>query len=89
VPTTARLIEPHPPGDAVVRRRRIGRRDRRELQNDLMDIGATSLATAEANVQAKVHAARNVLAALRGDTGPWNLDAINSAVDGVVALRPQ
>ena len=58
------------------------RRDRRELQNDLMDIGATSLATAEANVQAKVHAARNVLAALRGDTGPWNLDAINSALDG-------
>nr|BFE74731.1 hypothetical protein GCM10020092_080320 [Actinoplanes digitatis] len=58
------------------------RHDRRELQNDLMDIGATSLATAEANVRAKVHAARNVLAALRGDTGPWNLDAINSALDG-------
>ena len=58
------------------------RHDRRELQNDLMDIGATSLATAEANVEAKVHAARNVLAALRGDTGPWNLDAINSALDG-------
>jgi len=57
------------------------RRDRRELQNDLMDIGATSLATAEAHVQAKVHAARNVLAALRGDTGPWYLDAINTALD--------
>jgi len=56
-------------------------RDRRELQNDLMDIGATSLATTEAHVQAKVHAARNVLAALRGDTGPWNLDAINTALD--------
>jgi len=55
--------------------------DRRELQNDLMDIGATSLATAEAHVQAKVHAARNVLAALRGDTGPWNLDEINKALD--------
>ncbi len=57
------------------------RHDRRELQNDLMDIGATSLATAEAHVQAKVHAARNVLAALRGDTGPWNLDTINTALD--------
>ena len=55
--------------------------DRRELQNDLMDIGAASLATAEAHVQAKVHAARNVLAALRGDPGPWNLDAINTALD--------
>jgi len=57
------------------------RHDRRELQNDLMDIGATSLATAEANVRAKVQAARNVLAALRGDTGPWHLDAINNALD--------
>lgn len=56
-------------------------RDRRELQNDLMDIGATSLATTEAHVQAKVHAARNVLAALRGDNGPWNLDAINTSLD--------
>lgn len=56
-------------------------RDRRELQNDLMDMGATSLATTEADVQAKVHAARNVLAALRGDVGPWNLDAINTALD--------
>jgi pyruvate kinase len=55
--------------------------DRRELQNDLMDIGATSLATAEAHVQAKVRAARNVLAALRGDTGPWHLDAIDDALD--------
>jgi pyruvate kinase len=55
--------------------------DRRELQNDLMDIGATSLATAEAHVQAKVHAARNVLAALRGDPGPWNLDTVNDALD--------
>ena len=55
--------------------------DRRELQNDLMDIGATSLATTEAHVQAKVRAARNVLAALRRDTGSWNLDAINNALD--------
>jgi pyruvate kinase len=57
------------------------RHDRRELQNDLMDIGATSLATTEAHVAAKLHAARNVLAALRGDNGPWHLDAINDAID--------
>jgi pyruvate kinase len=55
--------------------------DMRELQNDLMDIGATSLATTEAHVRAKVQAARNVLAALRGDAGPWNLDATNNALD--------
>lgn len=57
------------------------RHDRRELQNDLMDLGATSLATTEAHVQAKVLAARNVLSALRGDTGPWALEAINEALD--------
>jgi pyruvate kinase len=57
------------------------RHDRRDLQNDLMDIGVTSLATTEANVEAKVRAARNVLAALRGDGGPWHLDAINDALD--------
>jgi pyruvate kinase len=55
--------------------------DLRELQNDLMDIGVTSLATTEAHVRAKVRAARNVLAALRGDPGPWNLDEINHALD--------
>jgi pyruvate kinase len=55
--------------------------DRRELQNDLMDLGATSLATTEANVRAKVLAARNVLCALRGDTGPWPLKAINESLD--------
>jgi pyruvate kinase len=55
--------------------------DLRELQNDLMDLGVTSLATTEAHVRAKVHAARNVLAALRGDPGPWELDAINRALD--------
>ena len=38
--------------------------DLRALQNDLMDIGATSLATTEADVRAKVQAARAVLAAL-------------------------
>jgi pyruvate kinase len=57
------------------------RHDRRELQNDLMDIGVTSLATSEANVHAKVHAARNVLAALRGEHGPWDLDVINDSLD--------
>ena len=55
--------------------------DLRELQNDLMDMGVTSLATTEAHVRAKVRAACNVLAALRGDKGPWNLDAINEALD--------
>ena len=57
------------------------RQDRRDLQNDLMDIGVTSLATTEAHVQAKVLAARHVLGALRGDTGPWDLDAITEALD--------
>jgi pyruvate kinase len=55
--------------------------DRRELQNDLMDLGTTSLATTEANVRAKVLAARNVLRALRGDPGPWPLGSINAAID--------
>ena len=55
--------------------------DRRELQKDLMDLGATSLATTEAHVRAKVLAARNVLRALRGDPGPWPLNAINEALD--------
>lgn len=56
-------------------------RDRRPLQNDLMDLGATSLATTEAHVRAKVLAARNVLYALRGDPGPWPLNAINESLD--------
>lgn len=67
--------------DAVAPEHRVGatnlvhytalrQRDLRDLQNDLMDLGATSLATAEANVLAKVQAARNVLTALRGDPGP-------------------
>ena len=60
---------------------RLRQHDLRELQNDLMDIGATSLATTEAHVRAKVHAARNVLAALRGDAGPWDLQAIDDALD--------
>ena len=55
--------------------------DRRDLQNNLMDIGVTSLATTEANVRAKVHAARDVVAALRGEPGPWDLDVTNRAMD--------
>ena len=39
---------------------RLRQHDLRELQNDLMDLGATSLATPEAHVRAKVRAARNV-----------------------------
>jgi pyruvate kinase len=60
---------------------RLRQHDLRELQNDLMDIGATSLATTEADVRAKVRAARNVLAALRGDTDLWDLGAIDDALD--------
>jgi pyruvate kinase len=60
---------------------RLRQHDLRALQNDLMDIGATSLATTEAHVRAKVRAARNVLAALRGDPGPWDLEAIDDALD--------
>lgn len=55
--------------------------DRRELQTDLMDLGATSLATTEAHVRAKIMACRNVLSALRGDAGPWDLEAINRDLD--------
>ena len=56
-------------------------RDLRELQSDLTDLGATSLATTEANVQATIGAARTVLSALSGDPGPWNLEAITTALD--------
>jgi pyruvate kinase len=65
----------------LVRYTRLRQHDLRELQNDLMDIGATSLASTEAHVRAKVFAARNVLAALRGDVGPWDLEAIDDALD--------
>jgi pyruvate kinase len=57
------------------------RHDRRRLQNALMDMGVTSLATTEAHVEAKVLAARHVLSALSGDTGPWDMDAIIEALD--------
>jgi pyruvate kinase len=65
----------------VVEYMTLRQQDLRDLQNDLLDIGATSLATAEANVGAKVQAARNVLAALSGDPGPWDLTGIDHALD--------
>jgi pyruvate kinase len=60
-------------------------RDIRELQNDLLDLGATSLATTEADVRAKVMAARNVLGALLGEP-VQDLDRINAALDRGDAL---
>jgi pyruvate kinase len=78
---TAVAVEHRTGATNLVRYTTLRQRDLRDLQNDLLDLGATSLATAEANVQAKVRAARNVLAALRGDPGPWDLDAINEALD--------
>jgi pyruvate kinase len=57
------------------------RHDLRELQGDLMDIGVSSLATTEANVRAKLFAARAALRALGGDPGPWELQAVDDAID--------
>jgi pyruvate kinase len=57
------------------------RHDLRELQGDLMDIGVSSLATTEANVRAKLYAARAALRALGGDPGPWDLQAVDDAID--------
>ncbi|MEQ6901792.1 pyruvate kinase [Nocardioides sp. YIM 152588] len=57
------------------------RHDLRDLQGDLTDIGVTSLATAEANVRAKLAAARSALGALDGEPGPWDLAGINDAID--------
>jgi pyruvate kinase len=57
------------------------KRDLRELQNDLLDLGATSLATTEADVRAKVRAARNVVGALAGEETAWDIEAINAAID--------
>ncbi len=56
-------------------------RDIRDLQNDLLDVGATSLATTEADVRAKIMAARNVVRALAGAAGPWDVQGINAALD--------
>jgi len=60
--------------------------DRRDLQTELLEVGATSLATTEADVSAKVHAARNVLGALQGEIGPWPLDTIDAALTAGDAL---
>lgn len=57
------------------------RRDRRDLQNDLLDLGVTSLATTEPNVRAKIQAARNLLRALTGAVGPWPVDEIGDVLD--------
>lgn len=57
------------------------RHDLRELQDDLMDIGVSSLATTEANVRAKLYAARAALRALGGDPGPWDLQTVDDAID--------
>ena len=57
------------------------RHDLRELQGDLMDIGVSSLATTEANVRAKLVAARAALRALGGEPGPWALQAVDDAID--------
>jgi pyruvate kinase len=54
--------------------------DVRALQSELMDVGVTSLATTEANVRAKVLAARNVVAALRGDVDLADLDTFRRAL---------
>ena len=77
----ASVAETHRAGaENLVNYTTLRRHDRRQLQNDLLDIGATSLATTEADVSAKVHAARNVLGALSGDPGPWPIDAIDQAL---------
>jgi pyruvate kinase len=78
--------------DAVVEDNRAGavnlvhyttlrQQDLRELQSDLTDLGVTSLTTAEPNVLAKVRAADNVLAALRGDPLPWDVDVLGKELD--------
>jgi pyruvate kinase len=78
----AAVADVHRPGAVnLVNYAALRQHDRRDLQNDLMDLGATSLATTEADVRAKVNAARNVLCALRGDAGPWPLEQINEALD--------
>jgi pyruvate kinase len=66
--------------DNLVRYTTLRQQDLRDLQNDLMDLGATSLSTVEPNVEAKVQAVRNVVAALRGDPGPWEFAAIDDAL---------
>jgi len=57
------------------------RHDLRHLQSALMDVGATAMSTPEANVRAKLTAARAVLTALRGDGPPVNLAAVELAFE--------
>ena len=73
----------------LVRYAELRRHDRRDLQRDLMDVGATSLASAEADVRAEVLAARNVLCALRGEPGPWDLRATRRALDEGDQIRTE
>lgn len=56
------------------------RHDMRTLQLELRDVGVTSLSTSEAGVRPTVQAARTVVAALRGDAGPWDLDATRRTI---------
>ncbi len=81
----ADIDDSHPgnrPGAAnLVAYTALRRHDLRELQGDLMDIGVSSLATTEANVEAKLRAALAALRALDGDPGPWDLEALNDAMD--------
>jgi pyruvate kinase len=54
--------------------------DLRSLQADLMDLGITSRAATGADVRAKVVAARTLVAALSGDGGVHDLDALRRAL---------
>jgi pyruvate kinase len=56
------------------------RQDLSSLQEDLRGFGVTALATAEVDVRAKVHAARAVVAALRGDLPSTDLEATRRAI---------
>jgi pyruvate kinase len=79
---TAPVSPEHRVGAAnLVRYTALRQQDLRDLQNDLLDIGATSLATTEADVRAKIRAARNVVGALAGEVAPWDIEAINAAID--------
>ncbi len=71
----------HRPGAVnLVHFKALRQHDLRELQRELMDVGVTSLATSEANVQAKVLAARNAVGALRGDPPIADLDTFRRSM---------
>ena len=53
--------------------------DIRALQDELTELGVTSLATTEANVRAKILSARNLVAALRGDADLADLETFRRA----------